>query len=65
MADDRTHGTGGHGTTGSLFRVASRVVYRASAAMLDEDAFFNQPFDGVFHRGLADGGTGTREGIAR
>ena len=33
--------------------------------MLDEDAFFNQLFDGVFHRGLADGGTGTREGVAR
>ena len=26
MADDRTHGTGGHGTTDSLFRVASRVA---------------------------------------
>ena len=56
MADGRTHGTGGHGTTGSLFRVASRVVYRTPAAMLNEYSFLNQLFDGVFHRGLADGG---------
>ena len=33
--------------------------------MLDEDAFFNQLFDGVFHRGLPDGGAGTREDVAR
>lgn len=34
MAGDRMHGTSGHGTTGSLFRVASRVVYRTPAAGL-------------------------------
>lgn len=55
VADDRTQGASGHGTTCSLFRVASRVVYRTPAAMLDEHAFFNQPFDGVFRGGLADG----------
>ena len=57
MADDRTHGTDGHGTTGSLFRIASRIVYCTPAAMLDEHSFFNQLFDGVFRRGFADGGT--------
>ena len=41
--------------TDSLFSITSCVVYRESAALPDEDAFINQLFDGVLHRGLAGG----------
>lgn len=43
--------------TDALLRIASCVVYRTPAAMLNKHAFLNQIFNGVFRRGLTDGGT--------
>ena len=43
--------------TDALLRIASCVVYRTPAAMLNKHAFLNQILNGVFRRGLTDGGT--------